>query len=142
MSAVVTGSALLAAGAAAAGVIGAWEVFAAVERAAPLKLAARWWEPVRRARQEGRDATQVERRRLVAVTATALLAAGWLLAGPVVGVAAGCSGPGLALVALRARRRRYGEELHAGAAQAARALADAVAAGHSARGAIAAAAPG
>src|SRR5688500_13956021 len=128
----MTSSALLAAGAAAAGVLGAWDALAALERAAPLKLAARWWEPLRRARHEGRDATQSERRRLVAVTATALLAAGWMLAGPVGGLAAGLSGPGLALVALRARRRRYGDELQAGAGQAARALADAVAAGHSA----------
>ena len=138
----MTISALLAAGAAMAGVIGAWEALVALERVAPLQLAARWWEPLRRARHEGRDPTHVERRRLTAVAAGALLAAGWLLAGPLAGIAAGLSGPGLALVALRAHRRRYSDELGAGAAEAARALADAVAAGHSARGAISAAAPG
>lgn len=135
-------SALLAAAAAIAGVLGVWDALVALERGAPLRVAARWWEPIRRARHEGRDPTQLERRRLAAVATAALLAAGWLLAGPVGGIAAGVSGPGLALVALRARRRRYADELAAGAAQAARALADAVGAGHSARGAIAAAAPG
>ena len=138
----MTISALLAGGAAIAAVLGAWEALVAIERAAPLTLAARWWEPLRRARHEGRDPTRAERRRLAAVATAALLAAGWLAAGPVGGIAAGLSGPGLAVVALRARRRRYAEELRAGAAEAARALADAVGAGHSARGAIAAAAPG
>lgn len=135
-------SALLAAGAAAAGVLGAWEALAAFERAAPLEVAARWWEPLHRARVEGRDPTLAERRRLVAVAAAALTAAGWLLAGPVAGVGAGLAGPGLAVVVLRGRRRRYADELGAGAAEAARALADAVSAGHSARGAVTAAAPG
>lgn len=138
----MTTSALLAAGAAIAGVLGAWEALVALERGAPLRLAARWLEPFRRARHEGRDPTHLERRRLAAVATAVLLAAGWLLAGPVGGIAAGLSGPGLALVALRTRRRRYADELAAGAAPAARALADAVGAGHSARGAIAAAAPG
>ncbi len=122
--------------------LGAWDALTALEGKAPLSLAARWWEPLRRARQEGRDPTDAERRRLAVVAAAALLAAGWLLAGPVAGAAAGLSGPSLALVGLRARRRRYAEELGAGAAEAARALADAVGAGHSARGAIAVAAPG
>ena len=138
----MTISALLAAAAAMAGVLGAWDALIAVERAAPLQVAARFLEPLRRAREEGRDPTHAERRRLTAVAAAALLGAGWLLAGPVAGVAAGLSGPGLALLGLRARRRRYSDELGAGAAEAARALADAVAAGHSARGAITAAARG
>ena len=138
----MTSTALLAAAAAAAGLMAAWEGLVALERAAPLERAARWWEPLRRADLEGRDPTRVERRRLAALAATALLAAGWLVAGPVGGLAAGLSGPGLALVVLRARRRRYREELRSGAAQAARTLADAVGAGHSARGAIAVAAPG
>lgn len=138
----MTSAALLAAGAAMVGVLGLWEALIALERAAPLRLAAGWWEPVRRARREGRDPTHAERRRLAAVTATVLLAAGWLIAGPAGGLAAGLAGPGLAIVGVRARRRRYADELSAGAAEASRALADAVAAGHSARGAIVAAAPG
>jgi tight adherence protein B len=138
----MTSIALLAAGAAVAGVLGAWEALVALERTAPRTLMVRWWEPLRRVLQEGRDPTDLERRRLATVTAAVLLASGWLSAGPVGGLAAGLAGPGVALVGLRARRRHYAAQLSAGAAEAARALADVVAAGHSARGAIVVAAPG
>ncbi len=53
-------------------------------------------------------------------------------------VLAGVSGPVLAVSAVRVRRRRYAGELRRGAPEAARALADALGAGHSIRGAIAA----
>lgn len=138
----MTVAALLAAGAAAAGVLGAWEGLAALERADLPRRASRWCEPLRRARDEGRDPTRSERRRLVAVACAALLSAGWLLCGPVGGVLAALAGPAAALGLVRVRRRRYADELKSGATEAARALADAVGAGHSARGAIAVAAPG
>lgn len=138
----MTLAALLAAGAAAAGVLGSWEALAALERADLPQRASQWWEPLRRARAEGRDPTRSERRRLVAVTCAALLTAGWLLLGPAGGALAALAGPAAALGVLRARRRRYADELRSGATEAARALADAVGAGHSARGAIAVAAPG
>ena len=72
----------------------------------------------------------------------ALAAAGWLLGGIVLAVAAAVLGPALALAAVRTRRRRYTRAVRKGAAGVARALADAVGAGHSIRGAIAVAAEG
>ena len=57
-------------------------------------------------------------------------------------VLAAVAGPALVVGAVRARRRRYARALRTGAAGAARALADAVGAGHSIRGAIAVAADG
>ncbi len=138
----MTIAALLAAGAAAAGVLGTWEGLAALEQVDLLRRASEWWEPLRRVRAEGRDPTRSERRRLAAVAGGALLAAGWLLAGPAGGLLAASAGPASAFGLLRARRRRYADELRSGATEAARALADAVGAGHSARGAIAVAAPG
>lgn len=138
----MSASALLAAAAAAAGVLGAWEGLVALERADPLRRASEWWEPLRRARLEGRDPTGSERRRLAVLAGGVLLAGGWLVAGPVGGALAALAGPAAAVGLLRARRRRYADELRAGATEAARALADAVGAGHSARGAIAMAAPG
>jgi tight adherence protein B len=95
-----------------------------------------------RAGREGRAPTRPERRRLALLATGALAAAGWLLGGPALGVLAAVAGPALAIAAVTARRRRYAAELRSGAAGAARALADAIAAGHSVRGAIAAAAEG
>jgi len=56
-------------------------------------------------------------------------------------VAAALAGPAAALAVVRARRGRYREELRRGAAGTARALADAIGAGHSIRGALAETAP-
>lgn len=138
-------STVLAFGAGAAGVLGTWEALAAAEGTPLSSALARVVEPVVRAGREGRPATRPERRRLALIAAAALLAAGWLLGGPALGVVAGLAGPALALAVLRARWRRYGDELRRGAATSARALADALAAGHSIRGAVvevAAALPG
>jgi tight adherence protein B len=60
----------------------------------------------------------------------------------VLGVLAAVAGPALVVSAVRARRRRYARELRTGAAGSARALADAVGAGHSIRGALTVAAEG
>jgi len=102
---------LLAAGAAGAGVAGAWEAVAAVERTRVASAATRVLEPLARAGREGRIPTAPERRRLRAVAAAALLAAGWLVGGVVVGVLAALSGPAIVLGITRARRRRWREEL-------------------------------
>jgi tight adherence protein B len=134
--------ALLAFAAAAAGVFGGWEALAAVERTRVVAALARAVDPLVRAGREGRDPTRRERRRLAVLATGALAAGGWLLGGPGLGVIAAIAGPALALAAIRARRRRYSADLRRGAAAAARALADAVGAGHSIRGAIAAAAGG
>jgi tight adherence protein B len=133
---------LLAASAAALAVVAAWDLLAAVERTRPAAVLARALEPVVRAGREGRDATAIERRRLAIVAAAALAAGGWLVGGPGLGLVAGVAGPALAIAALRTRRRAYTRAVHAGAASAARALADALTAGHAIRGAFAAAADG
>jgi tight adherence protein B len=135
-------AAVLAFGAGAVGILGAWEALAALERSRANAWLSRALEPLVRAGREGRAPTRPERRRLLLVSAGALAAAGWLVGGPLLAVVAAVAGPVLAAAGVRARRRRYARELRRGAAGAARSLADAVAAGHSIRGAVAAAADG
>jgi tight adherence protein B len=132
---------LLAFGAGAAGVLAAWEALAAVERSPLAGALERALEPVIRAGREGRAPTAPERRRLAVLAAGCLASAGWLVAGPLAGLAAALAAPVAVVAVLRSRRRRYAEALRRGAAGTARALADALAAGHSVRGAIAATAP-
>jgi len=138
----VSRAALLALGAGAAGVLAAWEALAAVEATRVAGGLRRALAPLARAATEGRSPSAVERRRLAVVAAGALLAGGWLLAGPLAGAAAALAGPSIAVALVRARRRRYRADLAAGAPVAARALADALGAGHSVRGAVGAAAIG
>jgi tight adherence protein B len=138
----MSGSAVLAFGAGAVGVLGAWEALAASERSRVVAALERAVEPLVRAGNEGRAPTRPERRRLALLATGALAAAGWLLGGPALGVLAAVLGPLLVVAAVRVRRRRYAGAVRAGAAGAARALADAVGAGHSIRGAIAVAAGG
>ena len=71
----------LAFGAAAAAVVGVWELLAAVERT---RVAAAWRRavaPIVRAGREGVSPTVAERRRLGVLAAAALAAAGWFVAG-------------------------------------------------------------
>jgi tight adherence protein B len=138
----VSVTAVLAAAAAAAAVLGAWEALVVVERLSPTGIVERIWRPLRMARREGRRPTDAERRRLAVVAAAGLAAAGWLTFGLVGAAMAGSVGPALAFALLRSRQHRYAQDLRRGAAEVARALADAVGAGHSARGAILAVAPG
>jgi tight adherence protein B len=133
---------ILAFAAGAAGVLGGWEALAAVERSRVAAVLGRVVEPLVRAGREGRAATAPERRRLALLATAALAAAGWLLGGLVLAGVAAVAGPALVVSALTARRRRYAAGLRRGAPGAARALADAVGAGHSIHGAIAAAAGG
>jgi tight adherence protein B len=126
----------LAFAAAAAGVAGAWELLAAVERSRVAALAARIVAPVVRAGREGVSPTIAERRRLAVLAAAALAAAGWLLSGVVAALLAGVAGPAVAMGAVRARRHRFRVALAAAAPVVARALADALSAGHAVRGAI------
>jgi tight adherence protein B len=132
----------LAAGAAGAGVVGAWEALAAVERTRVAAAVARVLEPIVRAGREGREPTAPERRRLWAVAAAALLAAGWLVGGVALGVLAALTGPAAVVAVVRARRRRWREELRRAAPACARTMADALGAGRSIRTAIADAAAG
>ena len=132
----MTAAVLLSFAAAATGVLGAWEALAAVERLRVAAAFGRAVEPLARVAREGRAPTRPERRRLALVSTGALVVAGWLVGGLATGALAAVGGP-LAVTALvRSRRRRYARELRAGAGAAARALADAVGAGHSIRGAI------
>jgi tight adherence protein B len=136
----VTAAALLAAFAAATAVAGVWELLAAVEQAAVVRAVGRTLAPLTAAGRRGREPTAPERRRLAVLGAAALLAAGWLVAGPLAGATAGAAGPWAVAAALRARRARWRAELGRGAPAAARAMADALAGGHAVRGAIATAA--
>ena len=70
------------------------------------------------------------------VAAVTLLAAGWLLAGPAAGILLGAVGPAAVGPVLAARRRRWRRALGEGVPGVARALADALAGGHSIRGAL------
>ena len=123
-------------------VAGAWEALAAVEQAAPARVVARWLEPLGALRREGRAPTVPERRRLALVGAGALLAGGWLVAGPLAGAACAAGGPLGVGRLVRARRARWRAELARAAPGAARALADALAGGHAVRGALAVVAEG
>jgi tight adherence protein B len=138
----VNRAALVAAAAGACAVLGGWEALVALERAKVAAAVGRVVAPLGRARREGREPTAPERRRLVLVTAGTLLAGGWILFGPVGGVVLATVGPPALLAIARARRRRYLAELARGAPLAARALSDALAGGHSIRGAIGQAARG
>ncbi len=96
-------------------------------------------ETVARAGREGRDPGALERRRLLAAGACAALAAGTAIAGPRVGVAAAVGAPYALSRVLRARRERYRVAVEEGAAEIAIAVSDALAGGHSLRGAVGAA---
>jgi tight adherence protein B len=133
---------LLAALSAATGVAGAWEALAAVERARAVAWVEAAVRPLARSRAEGSAPSAPERRRLAVLASAVLLAAGWLVAGPVPAALAAVAGPSLTGAVVAARRRAYRLRLAAGAAPAARALAAALSAGRAVRGAIAEAAAG
>jgi tight adherence protein B len=130
-------AAWLAAGAAGAGVAGGWEALAVVERTRVAAAATRILEPLARAGREGRVPTAPERRRLWGVAAATLLSAGWLVGETALGVLAALAGPAIVLGAVRARRRRWREELRRAAPACARTMADALGAGRSIRSALA-----
>ena len=131
-------AAVMAAVAAGAGVLAVWDLIAAIEGVAVSAGIARALAPLRRAGGEGREPTAPERRRLAALAAAVLLGAGWIVAGPLAGAVLATGGPWAVVAAVRARRRRWREALAQGAPAAARALADALAGGHSLRGALSA----
>ena len=103
--------------------------------------AARWSRSCAPPMRAGRR-PRPERRRLALLATGALAAAGWLVGGVALGALAAILGPALVVAAVRTRRRHYARAVGRGAAAAARTLADAVAAGHSIRGAIAVASGG
>jgi tight adherence protein B len=119
----------------ALGVLAAWEALGAVDQRLAARTLGRWLAPLR----HGGEVSVGERRRLAAVAAAALCAAGWLVAGPAVAVAVAAAGPWAANRVLAARRARRRARLAAAAPAVARAIADALSGGHSIRGALAAA---
>ena len=126
----------LAGVAAAVAVVALWEALAAIEgRVAPDALG-RLLRPLRSAGRDGRAPSPPERRRLALVGAAALCSGGWLLAGPPAALAAGAGGPAAVGLLLRQRRRRFADELERAAPAVARALADALGAGHAIGGAL------
>jgi tight adherence protein B len=127
---------LLAAAAAALGVLGAWEALAAVERARVARRVAAFLAPLDHVVRGGAEPTSDERRRLAIVAIAALLAAGWLVAGPVLGAVSATIGPFAVGRLLATRRRRRQAALARGAPAVARAVADALAAGHAVRAAV------
>jgi tight adherence protein B len=136
----VSPAVVLAAVAGACGVLAAWEALIVAEQAQIPRRAARALRPLVAAGRSGRAPTSPERRRLAVLVALGLLAGGWLVAGPLAGVLLAGGGPWAAAAVLRARERRWRAQLARGAPCVARALADALAGGHSVRGAIAEAA--
>jgi tight adherence protein B len=91
---------------------------------------------------EGRAPGALERRRLLAAGALLAFALGTALAGPFAGGALATGGPWAVARVLRARREHYRRSVERGCAGLAVAVADALSAGHSLRGALVEAAPG
>jgi tight adherence protein B len=86
--------------------------------------------------REGRDPGAAERRRLLLAGAGVAFLAGWVMAGALGGLALGCGGPWLVARLLRARRERFRRAVDEGVPALALAVADALAGGHSLRGAL------
>ena len=86
--------------------------------------------------REGRDPGAAERRRLLLAGAGLAFLVGCLMLGLLAGVALGAVGPWLVARLLRARRERFRRAVDAGVPALALALADALAGGHSLRGAL------
>jgi tight adherence protein B len=89
-----------------------------------------------RASREGRDPAAAERRRALVGIALAVLAGGTFVFGPAAGLVAAGLAPTVTSRVLRARRERYRRGVDAAAPDIAVGLADALAGGHSLRGAI------
>jgi tight adherence protein B len=114
----------------------AWELVALAQHGKLLERLRAVAAPLRAAGAVGRTPTADERLRLVVVLGLTLLAAGWLVAGPWVGLGLATGGPWVLGQVLGMRRRRWQRALAAGAPHVARSLADALAGGHAIRGAI------
>jgi tight adherence protein B len=87
--------------------------------------------------REGRDPGTAERRRLLLAGALLALLAGAALLGPIAGLATAAGGPWAVARLLRVRRARYRRAVDAQVPSLALAIADALAGGHSLRGALA-----
>lgn len=117
--------------------IGAREAISASPALAAWLLAA--VEPLRRAGREGYAPTEAERKRLALVGAGAFLLLALLFAGPGPLAVLAAAGPGAAGWAVTSRRARYRRAVERRMPEIATAVADALAAGRSVRGALASA---
>lgn len=122
--------------AAVLGVAALWELLAAVEALAVTRAVGRLLAPLRGGAAAGRAPSAPERRRLAVVGAAVLLAGGWLVLGPVGAIACAAGGPGVVRLLLGRRARRHRAELERAAPLVARAIADALGAGHAVTGAL------
>jgi tight adherence protein B len=138
----VTRAGFLAFAAAACATVGTWQAAAAVEGSRAVRVVRRAGGPLRRAARGGAEPSAAERRTLTAVAMAAALVLSTMLAGLLAGVLCCTAAPMAVRTVAGVRRRRDRDELQAGAPAAARALADALGAGHSVRGALMAAAAG
>ncbi|MFP5364836.1 MAG: type II secretion system F family protein [Thermoleophilia bacterium] len=138
----MSGAALLAALAAACAVLAAWEAITAASEERLARCVRAWIAPALEVVRSGREPTDPERRRLVLLGALSLAGGGWLVAGPWAGAVLGGGGPWIARGVVRMRGRRRAVAVARGAPAIARAIADALAGGHSVRGAVGAAAHG
>ena len=120
----------LAALAAVLGVLALWEAARIVEQLARGGAADRLLAPLARVSRAGVAPSTGERRRLAAIATVVLLAAGWLVAGPLLGGALATGAPWALRAHLRGRRRRWRGQLERAVPAVARAVADALAAGH------------
>jgi tight adherence protein B len=122
-------SPLLAGLAAALLVAATWEALGGLVNGTALERMSRVLGPARSAGRDGREPQAAERRRLLAVSLVALGGSGWMLSGPVAACVVAALAPLAATAVPRTRRSRWRRRAAAGAAPAARALADALAAG-------------
>ena len=136
----MSAAALLAGLAGVCAVLAAWDAIAVADEERLVRWIRGWLAPALDAVRSGREPTSPEWRRIVALGALSLLGGGWLLAGTEVGVLLGATAPWAARAVVRSRCRRRAVAVAAGAPAMARAVADALAGGHSVRGALGAAA--
>jgi len=133
----------MAAGLAGAlGVLGLSDAVAALSPARVVGPLADAFGPLLRAGRDGREPAPADRRRMLALAAGTLLVAGWLMAGPLAGLALACCAPAVAGALVRARRRRHAAAVGRAAPGLARTLADLISSGQAPRGALALAARG
>jgi len=107
------------------------EALASIELERLPRAIARVLEPLLRAGRDGSAPDGGERRRLALLGAGTLWAMGLIAGGPLVALAAAALGPWLGAAVVRARRRRWRARLARAAPDVARALGDALGAGHS-----------
>ena len=135
-------AATLAFAAGAFGLLGAGQLAAAARAPLIASALARLVDVVVRLGREGRNPAAAERRRLLLAGSLLAVLLGTAVLGPLGGAALGAGGPWLVARLLRARREQYRRAVERESAALAVALADALGAGHSLRGALVEAAGG